>query len=125
MPVRKNRTNGSGPDDEEQRADEQIGRNKEGGARVFGAPHINEGEDGKNQQAECECVWLKFRKGRDQRAHACGDTHRSVQNVVDHEGCGRQKAGDFSQIFCSDGIAAAAVRIGVNRLAVGEVNDRQ
>src|SRR5271163_4937863 len=109
MAVSKNRSNGSGYDDEEQRADEQIRRNEEGRARILGAPHVNEGEDGKNQQAESEGVWLKFRKGRDQRAHARRDTHGGVQNVVDHEGRGREKTGGFSKILCSDGITAAAM----------------
>ena len=125
MAVGENRANGSDDDDEEQRADEEVGGDEEGRAGVLGAAHVDEGEDGEDEQAEGERVWLELGEGGDQRADACGDADGGVQDVVDHERGGGEKAGGFAEVLCGDGIAAAAVGIGVDRLAVGEVDDGQ
>ena len=121
----KNSANRSNGNDEEQRADEQIRGNEESCPGIFSAAHINERENSENNQTNPELVWLQFRECRDQRAHACRDANSSVQNVVDHQRGGGEQTGGFAQVFCSNGIAAAAMGVGIDRLAVGKVNNSQ
>ncbi len=63
-------------------------------------------------------VWGSRRgKGRDQRAHARGDADGRVEDVVDHQRRGGEQAGVRAEVLRRDGVAAAAVGVGVDGLA--------
>ena len=61
--------------------------------------------------------------GGDERAHAGRNAHRGGQDVVDHERRGRQQTGIRAQVLSGHGVGAAALRIGLDGLAVAEVDD--
>ena len=67
----------------------------------------------------------ELRKRRRDGRHAGGDGDRHRQHVV-HQQRGRgHQAGDRTQVRPRDDVGAAAARIGVDRLLVGDRDDRQ
>ena len=112
-------------DDEEQRADEEVGGDEKGGASVVDAAHIDQGQDGKDCEAEQEGVGLKAGDCGDEGSDACGDADRGGEDVVDHEGGCGEEAGALAEVLAGYGVAAAAVGVGVDGLEVGEEDDDQ
>ena len=94
-------------------------------ARVLDAAHVDQREDEQDSEAEREDVRLEPRKRRNQRSYTRGDPDRRVQDVVDHQRRGGEQAGVRAQVLRGDRVAAAAVRIGIDGLQVGKVDDGQ
>ena len=72
-------------DHNQQRTDEKVGGNEEGGAGVLYPPHVDEGENEEDGKAERERVGLKRGKGGNQSSHPSRDADRRVEDVVDHQ----------------------------------------
>ena len=115
----------SDDDHEQQRADEEIGGDEEGRAGVFDAAHVDQGEQQQNGEAEGQRVGLEHRKRGNQRSDTRGDADCGVEDVVDHQRRGGEQAGMLTQVLRGDRVAATTVRIGINGLEVGDVDDRK
>ena len=59
------------------------------------------------------------------RRDARGNADRDVEDIVDHDAGGGQKAGVHAEVFLGDRVGAAADRIGFDGLPVGDEQDRQ
>jgi hypothetical protein len=70
-------------------------------------------------------VVVHRRKGGNERAHAGRDPHRGVENVVEKERGGGAETGQRAEVLLRHDVRPAAVRVGGDGLAVGEVEDRQ
>ena len=68
---------------------------------------------------------MKTGHGGHQRAHAGGNAYTHIQQVVQHKRRGSQQAHAAPQVFARDRVGAATVRVGIDRLPVGEVHNRQ
>ena len=123
-PAAKART-AADKDHEQQRADEEVGGDEEGGARVLDPAHVDQREDKQDGKAERERVGFEPGEGRDQRAHTGGDADGRVENVVDHQRRGGQQAGVGAEVLRRDRVAAAAVGVGVDGLQVGDEDNNQ
>ena len=107
--------------DNQQRHGEQVGGNHEDHAGVVDAAHVDDGENEQHPKAELQRVRLQAGHGGDERAHAGGDAHRCGEDVVDHQRRSGQQAGALAQVLRSHRVGAAALRIGVDGLAIAEV----
>src|SRR5208282_5444690 len=76
-------------------------------------------------EAKRQRVRVQRRHRRNQRRHARGNADRDVEDIVDHDARGRQKAGVHAEVFLGDRVSAAADRIGFDGLPVGDEQDRQ
>jgi hypothetical protein len=112
-------------DYDQQRANKKVGGDEEGRSGVLYPAHIDQGEDEQDGEAEGEGVGFEPGKGRDQRTHTSRDADRRIENVVDHQRGGGQQAGIGPEILRRDRIAAASVRVRVDRLQVGNEDDDQ
>ena len=109
--------------DNEQRTDEQIGRDEEDDAGIADAAHVDEGEQQQNKQADLECVRLEGGYGGNERADAGGDPDRCGEDVVDHERRSGEQTRAIAEVLTGDGEGATTVRIGFDSLGVGEIED--
>jgi hypothetical protein len=112
-------------DDPHEATDEQVGRQREQPGRVDRTAQVGEREERQEREAELEQMRMKRGHGRDQGAHARRDSHRDVQHVIDHERRRSDQARVRAEVDLRDRIGASVVRIGLDRLAVRGVQDRQ
>ena len=68
---------------------------------------------------------MKGRNSGGKRANSCRDADRHIEHVIDHQGRGRKQAGIGAKIRFGYGVGTAIARIGLDRLAVGDVKDGQ
>ena len=69
--------------------------------------------------------WVRHGKGRCQRRHPGRDGNRDGERVVNDQRGGGDQAGPVTEVGPRHRVRAAAVRVGVDHLAVGEHQDRQ
>ncbi len=125
MTMRRDRSVEADGDHEQQRADKEVRRDQKSNAGIFDASHVNQRQGEQDEQAERQHVRLQPRKGRHQGTDTSRDTNGGVEDVVDHQRRGGKQAGVVAQVLAGDRVAAAAVGVGLNRLAVAEINDGQ
>ncbi len=113
----------SDDDGDGERADEEIRREHEGQAGFAKPAKIENGDDDENADAESDRVWLETRDGADERADSGRDADGRGKNVVGEERGGGEEAGKRAEIVARDGVGAATLRIGLDRLTVREVNN--
>ena len=70
-------------------------------------------------------VRLQLREGRDQRGHAGGDADRDGQDVADQQRRAGGQRRQLAEVVLGHDVAAAAVRVGLDRLPVGDADDDQ
>ncbi len=109
----------------EQRPDEEKGRQHEHKTGFLYPSKIHGHDKHENHQAQCQLMRVQGGYRADQRRHPGGDTHRRRQDVIDHQGRRREQAGVVAQIFTRHSEGAAPVRVGLDRLAIAEVEDRK
>ena len=108
----------------EQRADEEIGGDEKGDAGLAHTAEVHHGEQEQDAETEGERVPLQLAGiDGDERADAGGDADRGGEHVVDHQCRGGEQAGKRAQVLRCDGVGAAAVGVGIDRLAVREEDD--
>ena len=110
-------------DDDQQGAEKQIGRDEEDDAGIADSAHVDHCEQQQDDEADLKGVRLQPGHGRNERAHARGDPDRGGEDVVNHERRGGEQACAIAEILTCDGERATPVRIGFDRLGVGEVED--
>ena len=109
----------------EQAEDEEVGGGEDGDACVADPAHVDQGEQDEDTQADGEDVRVERRHSGDECTDAGRDADCGGEHVVDHErGCCEQACA-VAEVFGGDGVGAAAVGVGLDGLAVGEVDDDQ
>ena len=111
-------------DDNEQRADEEIGGNDKCAAGLADAAHVYEGKQEQDAEADGESVFLQGAGvDGDERPHAGRDADCRGEHIVDHERrCGEQ-AGIGAEVLRRNGVGAASLGICIDRLPVGKEDD--
>jgi hypothetical protein len=108
-----------------ERRDEEVRREHEREARLAQAAEVDDGQDRQDDEAEEQCVREQRGDRRDERAHARRDAHRDVEHVVERERRPGEERGVGAEVLLGDGVRAAAARVCVDGLTVGEVDDAQ
>jgi len=108
-----------------EREDEHVRRDREDRAGLADAAKVEERDDRHEGDGDLDPRRMQFGHGRRDRKDAGGDGERDRHDVVDGErGCGAEP-GDIAEVLARYDVRAAAARVGLDRLAVGERHDRQ
>ncbi len=68
---------------------------------------------------------LQAGHSRHERAYARGNADRDGEYVINHESGGGQEACRDAEVLARDGVGASAAGIGMDRLPVRKINDRE
>ena len=107
--------------------DVDVGGHREHAARLLDAAEVRDADQRDQRQAEQHPVFREVVELRDRHdgGDAGGDRHRDGEDVVDEQ----RRAGDerrvLAEVLAAHHVAAAAARVGVDRLAVRRDDDRQ
>ena len=105
--------------------DEEVGRHREDAPRLADAAQVAERQEREERQAELDRYGSSSGNADVIASDAGRDADRHRQRVVDQQRRGGDQAGGRADVLLGDDVGAAAVGIGVDRLAVGERDDRQ
>ena len=105
--------------------DEEVGRHREDVARLPDAAQVADGQDREKREAHLDAIRIELWKRRRDREDAGGDADRDRQRVVHQQRRRRNQPGGRPDVLLRDDVGAAAGRVGVNRLPIGEGDDRQ
>ena len=105
--------------------DEEVGRQREDIARFAQAAQVADHDDDERREAKRHGIRRQRREGGDEREHARRDTDRDIEDVIHHQRARRDQAGDRAEILACDDVRPAAARIGRDRLAVGDRDERE
>ena len=112
-------------DGDEQCRHKEEGRQHEGEAGFLDAAHVDDRDDGENQEAERQLVRLQAGDRADQRRDTGGDADGRGEDVVDHQRGSGEQTGARSEVLAGDGVGTAAVGVGLDGLAIAEVENEQ
>ena len=107
--------------------DVDVGGHREHAARFLDAAEVRDADQRDQRQAEQHPVFGEIVElgDRDDGGDAGGDRHRDGEDVVDEQ----RRAGDerrvLAEVLAAHHVAAAAARVGEDRLAVRRDHDRQ
>src|SRR5262249_42671222 len=100
-------------------------RRREERSRMGGATEIRQRDDGDERDGELHLVPAKRRDGRRDRGDPGRDRYRDGQRVVDEQRRGRHQRRVGAKVLATDDVGPAAVRIGVQGLAVAGDDDHE
>ena len=110
---------------DQQGGKKQIRWNHERDAGIVDAAQIDNCKYDEDGQAQEQGVLLQAGNCGDECADSGRDADSRSEDVVDHQRRGSEESRAFAQVLGCYGVGTAALRVGVDRLAVGEVNDHQ
>src|SRR5260370_5483 len=122
--IYQNANQPSGNDDE-QRAQEEIGGHHEGDAGFAHTEQVDDGDDEEDAAAKGNGMPLQGRNREDQRADAGRDAHGSGKNVIREQGRGGQKTRTRSEVEARYGVGTASAGIRSDGLAIREIDDEK
>ena len=112
-------------DDGQESDDEHRRGQQEGARRLAQAAQVEHHDEQEDPQAQRDGGPVERREGRLEAGDSGGDGDGDGQRVVDDQRCRGDEARVGAEVRPGDGVGAAAHRIGVDDLAVGEHQDRQ
>ena len=112
-------------DHHRQSSHKQICRSQKRRSRLLHPPEIDDRQYNQHEKAESQSVRLQPGHRRNQSSDSRRDSHRHIQQVIDHQSRARQYSRPAPQILPSDGIRSPAHRISRNRLPITEKHNHQ
>ena len=112
-------------DEQQHRADEDVGGAGEQRAALPQSAQVHDHDQQDRERDQRNRHGLKHRKGRIESLDAGRHAHGHGQHVVGEERSGGDEAGQHAQVGVGHDVAAAAVGIGPDRLAIAEGDDDQ
>ncbi len=115
------------PDAEEQEHhhDEEVGRDGEHPPGLPHPPQVAPGDDPDERDREPDAVRVEPRDGGRDRGHAGRHRDRHREDVIGQQRDPGQLRGQEPEVVLRDDVGATGARVGLDRLAVGEQEDRQ
>ena len=111
---------------ERQRGDnEEVRRDREDAARLADASQVPDHQQRDESERQLHAVDVPVGECRCERRDARRDADRHRQDVVDQQRAGGDERRHFAEVVLRDDVRAAARRVRVDRLAIGEDHDRQ
>ncbi len=113
------------PQHDEYAEQEEIGGNGENRSRFAQTAQVYRRDEENQEDANQHPVLVELRYGGRHRRDRCGNTHRNRQHIVGQQrGAGGERR-ELAKIVLGDDIRATALRIGFDRLPVGDPDDDQ
>src|SRR5208282_3509347 len=108
-----------------QSSHKQIGRSNKCRPRFLHSPKIDHRQNNQHRQTHRQSVWQQRRHCRYQRPNPRRDSHRHIQQVIDHQSRARQQSRPVPQVLLGNRVRSPAIRISRNRLPVTEIHNHQ
>ena len=115
----------AGAEDEQQRGQKQIGRDRQDQPGLLGAAQVHQGDQRQHAEAKRQGIGVQRRHGRDQRAHPGRDAHRDVQHVVHHQRRRGQQPGIGPEVLPRHRVGPAIAGVGADGLPIRQEQDQQ
>jgi hypothetical protein len=113
------------PDHDEHAHEEEVGRHSEDRAGLPDAAQVQDRDQHHQRHAQPDPVRVQLREGRHDRRHRRRDRDRHRQQVGHQQRRPRDERRAVAQVVLGDDVAAAAGRVGLDRLAVRRPHDHE
>src|SRR4051812_34046577 len=105
--------------------DEEVGRDREGDARLAYAPQVDDGDEDYGGDRKLDDPAAERGDGGGDREDPGGNRDGDREHVVDEESGRRNETRDSPEILFRDDIGTSARRVGSNGLTVGRDHDHE
>ena len=104
---------------------EEVGGDGEDPARLLHAPQVAVHHDGDEPEGDGDAEGAQRVEGGDERRGAGRHRDRHGEDVADEQGCTRDLRGHDAEVVARDEVGATGRRVGLDRLAVRQDQQRQ